>query len=528
MTGAMMTEVILTAATMTTGIDLLDDVPRGAPRRAGQATRLEDHITPRAQFRDPETIRASNTLKRAGNKIHLGVVGGRVETRTLADGRVERHVMGGHGVGIGDDRHMVTVAGSRSGKGRSVIIPTLLDYEGSVLATDPKGELFNITAERRHTGLGQRVVGLDPFGVSGAHVARFRGGFNPMTILHPDSVTLVEDAGLIADAIVVPSGGDSHWDDSARSWLEALILHVATDDRYDGARTLVTVYELLMRGAVAGQTSSYKALAAEMADNEAADGAVQEGAAEFFDKPDDERGSVLSTARRHAKFLSYRSIQSVVSAHDFDLEDLKRERMTLYLCLPAMRLGTCARWFRLFVNLALAAMERERVRPSPPVLLCLDEFAAMGHMKTVEDAAGQIAGYGVRLWPILQDLTQIKSLYRERWETFLGNAGVLQFFGNSDAFTLEWISKRLGKTSLVVTRKAEVTADSRDRTGTNGESWSVEVQDLMTAEEVSRYFARDDHLARQLVIRAGDDPMILQRINYDTHGFFKGKHHEAV
>ena len=61
-------------------------------------------------------------------------------------------------------------------------------------------------------------------------------------------------------------------------------------------------------------------------------------------------------------------------------------------------------------------------------------------MRQIEDAAGQIASYGVKLWPILQDLGQLKALYKERWETFMGNAGVLQFFGNNDLTTLEWIS----------------------------------------------------------------------------------------
>ena len=504
---------------------LLDDIPRGAPRRGGKVTELTDHITPRAQFRDPASIVASHTLKRGGNRLHLGVVGGTVKARRLPDGRVERHVMGGHGIGLGDDRHAMLVAGSRSGKGRCVIIPTLLDYQGSVLATDPKGELFNITAHRRIDGLGQRVIGLDPFRIAGDHVAHLRGGFNPMTILRPTSSTLVEDAGLIADAIVVASGNDTHWDDSARHWIETLILHVTTHPDFASRRDLVTVYKLLMRGLPLGTGHSFEALHDHMRENESADGAVQDGADGFFDKPEDERGSVLSTARRHARFLSYASIQQVLTTHSFDLEDLKRTRMSVFLCLPAMRLGTCSRWFRLFVNLTLAAMEREPVKPEPPVLLCLDEFPVMGHLKTVEDAAGQIAGFGVRLWPILQDLSQLKALYKDRWETFLGNAGIVQFFGNNDTFTLEWISKRLGKTSLIVTRRSEVAADQRERQGVNGASWSVEVQDLMTLEEVSRYFGRDDHLARQLVIRAGDDPMILQRVNYDTHEFFKGKFH---
>ena len=96
------------------------------------------------------------------------------------DGR-EWSVLGGTVLGIGDDRHAVLCAGSRAGKGRSCLIPTLLEYSGSVLAIDPKGELANVTARRRKQ-LGQRVCILDPFGVTAARHGPLKTGFNP---LHP-------------------------------------------------------------------------------------------------------------------------------------------------------------------------------------------------------------------------------------------------------------------------------------------------------------------------------------------------------
>lgn len=265
-----------------------------------------------------------------------------------------------------------------------------------------------------------------------------------------------------------------------------------------------------------------KRLEAEMRANDAASGVIQDAAEDFFEKPDDERGSVLSTARRHVRFLSYPAIRESVSGHDFDLEDLKRTRMTVYLCLPAMRMGTCNRWFRLFINLSLAAFEREPVKPDPPVLLCLDEFAVLGHMKTIEDAAGQIAGFGVRVWPIIQDLTQLKALYESRWQTFMANAGTLQFFANSDVFTLEWVSKRLGTTTLIVRQKSETSDQRQTREDSRGQSWSVQTQSLMTLEEVARFFGRDDELQRQLIIVPGFDPMILSRAKYDSHSAFAG------
>jgi type IV secretion system protein VirD4 len=105
----------------------------------------------------------------------------------------------------------------------------------------------------------------------------------------------------------------------------------------------------------------------------------------------------------------------------------------------------------------------------------------------VEDAAGQIAGFGVKLWPILQDLSQLKALYETRWETFLGNAGILQFFGNNDLSTLEWISKRCGRTSITVTNTSDVTVSSR-MGGAKGISKGTEVYDLLTIDEAARYF----------------------------------------
>ena len=58
--------------------------------------------------------------------------------------------------------------------------------------------------------------------------------------------------------------------------------------------------------------------------------------------------------------------------------------------------------------------------------MIMDEFPILGHMQQIEDAAGQVAGFGVKLWPIIQDLSQLKALYKDRWETFMGNSGVIQ------------------------------------------------------------------------------------------------------
>ncbi|MEZ5529733.1 MAG: type IV secretory system conjugative DNA transfer family protein [Porticoccaceae bacterium] len=489
----------------------MEDLPRGVPG-------IKDEKPPDAQWRDPLTVAGNPDYRFDGSKIFLGQ-------------------LMGHLVGIKDDRHVVLCAGSRSGKGVSIIVPNLIEYQGSVLAIDPKAELASITARRRAEGLQQRVFVLDPFGKADPSVSDYLAAFNPLSMLYSGSPTIIEDAGLIADALIVPSGGDTHWDDSARNFLEGVILHVATSQHYqDEERNLVTVRDLISgRYQQQRGKGSLDFLKNEFEDNakhhEAIDSdltaALEASAADFFDKPGDERGSVLSTLRRHTKFLDYKAMRKVLSGHKFDLSELKTapHGMTIYLCLPAGRMSTCNRWFRLFVNLALEALEREAQKPEVPVLLCLDEFPVLGHMRQIEVAAGQIAGFGVKLMTVIQDISQLKAIYKERWETFMGNAGILIFFGNNDVTTLEFIQKRLGKTSLIVTRKSDVSVreSGHDRTGL---SWSLEVHDLITGEEASRFFARDGIHDRQLVIEAGKAPLILERIEYYADSFFNGKYQE--
>ena len=497
---------------------LLSDFPRGDPDREPH-----QHAAPAAHFASPEDILEEPAARWEPGRLFLGLIDGQ-PTGPPA----RRHVLGGTPIGVADDRHVCTFAGSRAGKGRSAIVPNMLHWPGSVLATDPKGELATMTARRR-AALGQNVHVLDPFGVTAGAAISFRCGFNPIEAMRPGRE--IEDAALIGDALVMVEG-DPHWDESARGFIEGVALHVRTWPRYDGRRDLFTVQDAVGQGAAdanAASGVSMTALRDDMQQNGAAEGVIRAAGESLFSKPDKERDSVLSSARRHLKFLDLfrQSAAGRVTLEDdgFRLDDLKTERTTIYLCLPARHIGTCSRWLRLFVNLTLQAMERTPAKSLPggvPVLFCLDEFAALGRLEQVESAAGQMAGFGVKLWPVLQDLGQLKALYRDRWETFLGNAGILQFFGNNDLTTLEWIVKRCGKTAIRERSDKPVTADQAGQ-GLPGESWSTQVYDLLGVDEAARLFGRDDPQLRQLVLWGGLPPLVLQRAHYDTHALFRDK-----
>lgn len=505
---------------------IFTDIPRGVP-----GTDSRSMEAPTQHFAAIADILATPSLKYTEEHIFLGLVDG---VHTTGDG--QKYLQGGELVGVKDDRHMMTIAGTRAGKGRSCIIPNLKKYRGSILTIDPKGELALETAKIR-ADMGQDVKVIDPFGETDGKLSEYEARFNPMQ--HMTLESMVEDAVLIADALIVPAHKDSYWDDAARTFIEGVILETFTNkDLPAKDKHLTTVRDVIYgndRIARAFLDAPRKPI--EPGDEhrrkprdpltplkkrmtEGSDVPhINLSGRDFFDKSDRERASVLSSARNHLRTLMLPQIASSLTGGNLDLADLKRKPTTIYLCLPGRLMGPCGRWLRLFINMALQAMERTKVDVDLPVLFIMDEFATLGHMKQIEDAAGQIAGYGVKLWPILQDITQLQALYEKRWETFMGNAGTLQFFGNNDLTTLKWISDRLGTTTYIQKAgQADLPRGDQERGKIAVDQMST--VPLLTPNEVANFFSRADREFRQLIIRNGIPHMILQRAFHDRHEAF--------
>lgn len=436
-------------------------------------------------------------------------------------------------IGSRDDRHIITVAGSRAGKGASVVIPNLCLYPGGCLVIDPKGENAAISANRRGhgsaycQGMSYPVHVLDPFDIVPNKEAPSH--FNPMDGLDPDSRDGVDDAALLAEALIIAENGkDSHWSLAARNLLRGLILYVARAAP-PGHKNLGSVRDLLTLPLTenspeaatrtgAKTINSFTELLTVMLKGGDRYGVIARAAGSLSGKTGAELSGVLSTAQEQTAFLDSGPMREVLSRSDFNMADLKTvQGFSVYLCLPAMRIETHYRWLRLLVTMALTAMERTPGRPSFPVWFVLDEFAALGYMASLEKAASLVAGYGVRLHPIIQDLTQLKSLYNERWETFMGNAGVLQFFGNTDLFTCEHVSSRLGDTEILLASLTE-NADQQGKL-TNSQQHTRQTVPLLRPDEVSFYFAREKKT--QIVFSSDNLPMALARVDYFAPAYRK-------
>lgn len=421
--------------------------------------------------------------------------------------------------------HLLTLAPTRAGKGVGTVIPNLLLAERSVLVIDPKGENARIAGEARER-FGTVHV-LDPFEVTGMASA----AYNPLDRLTPDSLDLGEDAASLADALVMDPPdqvSEAHWNEEAKAILSGLIMFCVCHEEKD-RRSLATVREYLTL-----PPDRLRALIDLMQDSDAAGGLIARAANRFAGKADREAASVLSSAQRHTHFLDSARIARCMARSDFAFSDLRHRTTTVFLVLPPNRLDTYSRWLRLLVSQALQDIARdaevsatlaqpqnasdggtEGLKASNPTmgpaLFLLDEFAALGRLEAIERAMGLMAGYGLQLWPILQDMSQLNALYGKRAGTFVANAGVQQVFGVNDLETAQWLSRMIGQeTAGYQTRNfkpGDVPSTSHNVTG----------RDLLTPDEIMQV-----HPDNQLLRVQGQRTAVARKLRYYADPEFKG------
>jgi len=368
----------------------------------------------------------------------------------------------GRELAYGGERHLLLFGPSGSGKSTRLLMSNLLRLrDRSIVVIDPKGELAKNTAAWRRT-VGEVVV-LNPFDVLGLGSA----GFNPLAALDPGSPTFVDDATGIGEALIRIEEKDPHWSESAQSLLVALIMWEVKLARFNKREPMLEYvrymltepnrYETDADGKQGEQIEGLKATAEKMC---AAGGFEIQSLAGRFLRENREIFSIQSTADRQTGWMLSPLMRDNMAKNDIDFAALKERPITVYLILPAERMRTHSVWLRLIIVSALRALYRPG---GLRTLFMLDEFAQLGHLAPIEDAFALVRGYGVQLWPVLQDLNQLKALYKERWETFIGNAGVVQGFAPNDLTTAEWMSRRAG--DKTVTAVGYNTGDSQSNAG---------------------------------------------------------------
>lgn len=155
------------------------------------------------------------------------------------------HSERGHEIGIKTERHAITIAGARSGKGAALLIPNARRWPHNLLCIDPKGENAALSWEAR-AALGQNVYVIDPF--KEANVPdRLRAAFNPLAAIDlRNSRARATLAAIGNGLVVVHDPKHMEWVAGARSMLSGLAAYVVADAPPQ-FRTFAKLRELLMQ-----------------------------------------------------------------------------------------------------------------------------------------------------------------------------------------------------------------------------------------------------------------------------------------
>ncbi|WP_339948487.1 type IV secretory system conjugative DNA transfer family protein [uncultured Albimonas sp.] len=411
------------------------------------------------------------------------------------------------------DRHLLTVAPTRSGKGVSHIVPNLLTYPGSALVIDPKGENAMITADARDA-MGQEVLLVDPWNIAAGAMGREPARFNPLDWLQLGDVDITENAMLLADAIVQQQDakGDAFWREEAKALIQGAIMHVAVDEAFEGRRHLGTVRDLLLLSG-----PDMKVMFERMANSP--HHIVASTGARSLQKEERLMANVLASAQAETHMLDSARLRESLSVSDFRFEDLKKRPMTVYLILPADRLDAFSRFLRLLVQQAITVNARNiEDKPKKPVLFLLDEMAALGRLSSVEQAYGLMAGFGMQLWGVVQDLCQLRKVYGDDYESFIANSGAVSYFGSPDKTSAEYFSAMCGVTTVWNFSSALASAFNHG-SGPGGNSIGSSWTETDTRAAAQRKLAYPDELMRlqldrQLVLIENTDPIMARKLRW--------------
>ena len=474
----------------------------------------------------PRPLRASGTFGSArleeGDQL-TSKKGGLILARHLSSGELLRY---------NGDQHLITIAPTGQGKGVGSIIPNLIEYPDNIIIIDPKGENCSHTWERRQNKMGQKVICMDPFYKSSFSRKFGTHCINLLDLIPSKSPQTRQLCSDIAQIIVPTPEGSDFWQRSANMIYKGMLQYICNAPEYNDPdhpeyspelRHIGTISDLIslpteefFKYIAAISKASYLTLQEKKTANKILNSS----------KSMKMLMSILQTLDSNIEILDDDNIRASVTQSNFNFDDVLTKPTTLYIIIPPDKIDTYRKWINMilvsFLNRAIQL--RSTVRDNDEagqILFMLDEFANLGRLEPVLRAFSLLRGYGFTFWIILQDIPQLKKIYKQKWDSFVSNAGVLQTFNTNDVTTAEYLSKLMGQTTVFSESQSESSRRKglgmEDNTG-GSQSVTERGRPLKHPNEI-RTMPTD----RQLLLIAGQQPIEAKKITYYNDPYFRGK-----
>lgn len=340
--------------------------------------------------------------------------------------------------------HILTCGYARSGKGTSILVPVFLHEDlknedaPSFICLDPKGENVAI-CEKNLRENGYRVIVINPFQTP---VIKHLGSahYNPFDHFEPGQIDFGSHVNLIVNSIILPDKHrhqNSYFTEAANRILTVYIKHMMTQGKE--AKTIRTLHRWLKYS-----DDKREKLWDEMAENDRYDIDIEiESLAHKISEGVKSPQEVFENILANMKCFTEDVIRESMSYSDFSVKEIASNKTALFICLQPDELKDNAAWLRILISSFMRTLSREYSKDRK-VIFAMDEFTTMGHLKEFEEGVGYL-GQFVSLWPVIQDLGQMKTHYPGMWEGFVGNAAIKHWMVR-DNFTAEYLEKRMPMT----------------------------------------------------------------------------------
>lgn len=444
------------------------------------------------------TLHGEARFARAGELSGHGLF--RDATDALVVGKSGRRLLR-----FGGQQFALLAAPTRSGKGVGIVIPNLLQYGESVVVLDIKQENFDLTSGWR-ARQGHAVYLFNPFAQD-----RRSHRWNPLSYVSEDPAFRLSDILAIA-AMLYPDGSDEQkfWVSQARNAFAAFAMALFekrdVDLRdgfpYPAQPTLGAVFRL-SSGDGGDAKTGLRILAQQPHIGPRTALALQN----LVSQADDTFASILGTLREPLNPWLNPVLDAATSGDDFDLRDVRRKRMAIYIGIAPDKLAEARGVLNLFFSQLIQVNTRTLPSADPtlrhPCLLLMDEFTAVGKLDILASSVAYMAGYNLRLLPIIQSLAQLDATYgKEVARTLVTNHALQILYAPREQQDANDYSEMLGYTTVRrqnITRGREVTRNQVE-----------ERRALMLPQELKALGAD----RQVLVLEDLPHPVLCQKIRY--------------
>lgn len=333
------------------------------------------------------------------------------------------------------DSHFFVNGPSRSGKGRGFVMPNLLEYQGSVIVLDVKLENYTLTAAAR-VAMGQHCFVFAP-GSARSH------RWNPLDFVRGWPERSTDLINLAATLLPIGEKEEAYWKQTARGLLAGCLGYVLESATMEGRRNLRSVLRLFSTG------RSFSAVLHDIiAEEPELDQFVLASFRQHLVRDEEQRPSFEGHVTTALAAFNNLLIAEACSASDFDIRNLRRKPLSLFIAAPVSDFGTVEPIIRLLIQQIHDVMLRSLPGADEPhkILMMLDEFYQFERLPEIIKRAPLVAGYGLTIALVAQNIPQLDERYGQQTRNaLLGNMDIKLSIAVGDDFTAKIVSDNLGR-----------------------------------------------------------------------------------